>query len=121
MSLTASFADAILAVPDVCSCLQQQTLAPETLFSKDNELLSIIIADCSALDHNSSHTLKSRTQTNLKSGNETSLSSLNQLQYCHKKSRSSKMGNQITAIAPAQILPLESYFSDQTDYSKPVR
>ena len=31
------------------------------------------------------------------------------------------MGNQITAIAPAQILPLESYFSDQTDYSKPVR
>ena len=77
MSLTASFADAILAVPDVCSCLQQQTLAPETLFSKDNEFLSIIIADCSALDHNSSHTLKSRTQTNLKFGNETSLSSLN--------------------------------------------
>ena len=31
------------------------------------------------------------------------------------------MGNQITAIAPAQILPLESYFSDLTDFSKPIR
>jgi phosphoinositide-3-kinase regulatory subunit 4 len=29
------------------------------------------------------------------------------------------MGNQITAIAPAQILPLESYFNDLTDYGKP--
>ena len=45
-SLTTSFADAILAVPDVCSCLQQQTLAPETLRSKDNELLSIIADEC---------------------------------------------------------------------------
>ena len=50
-SLTASFADAILAVPDVCSCLQQQTLAPETLRSKDNELLSIIADECQS-DHN---------------------------------------------------------------------
>jgi phosphoinositide-3-kinase regulatory subunit 4 len=29
------------------------------------------------------------------------------------------MGNQITAIAPAQILPLESYFNDLVDYGKP--
>ena len=31
------------------------------------------------------------------------------------------MGNQITAIAPAQILPLESYFNDLVDYGKPIR
>ena len=31
------------------------------------------------------------------------------------------MGNQITAIAPAQILPLENYFNDLTDYGKPNR
>ena len=31
------------------------------------------------------------------------------------------MGNQITAIAPAQILPLESYFNDLADYGKPNR
>ena len=31
------------------------------------------------------------------------------------------MGNQITATAPAQILPLESYFNELTDYSKPIR
>ena len=31
------------------------------------------------------------------------------------------MGNQITATAPAQILPLESYFNELTDYSKPTR
>ena len=35
--------------------------------------------------------------------------------------RSGVMGNQITAIAPAQILPLESYFSDLFDYGKPIR
>ena len=32
-----------------------------------------------------------------------------------------EMGNQITAIAPAQILPLENYFNDLTEFSKPVR
>lgn len=31
------------------------------------------------------------------------------------------MGNQITATAPAQILPLESYFNELTEYSKPIR
>lgn len=31
------------------------------------------------------------------------------------------MGNQITAIAPAQILPLENYFNDLADYGKPNR
>ena len=48
-SLTANFEDAILAVPDVCSCLQQQTLAPETLRSKDNELLSIMMVTTTSL------------------------------------------------------------------------
>ena len=31
------------------------------------------------------------------------------------------MGNQLTAIAPAQILPLENYFNELPDYSKPTR
>ena len=31
------------------------------------------------------------------------------------------MGNQLTALAPAQILPLESYFSELPDYGKPIR
>ena len=41
----------------------------------------------------------------------------------HRNNRDSvaSMGNQITAIAPAQILPLESYFNDLTDYGKPIR
>ena len=37
------------------------------------------------------------------------------------RSSVASMGNQITAIAPAQILPLESYFNDLTDYGKPIR
>ena len=35
--------------------------------------------------------------------------------------RLKKMGNQLTAIAPAQILPLENYFNELPDYSKPTR
>ncbi len=31
------------------------------------------------------------------------------------------MGNKITATAPAQILPLESYFAELTEYGKPIR
>uniref|UniRef100_A0A1X7TYI4 non-specific serine/threonine protein kinase n=2 Tax=Amphimedon queenslandica TaxID=400682 RepID=A0A1X7TYI4_AMPQE len=30
------------------------------------------------------------------------------------------MGNQLTALAPAQILPMESYFHDLPDFGKPV-
>lgn len=31
------------------------------------------------------------------------------------------MGNQITATAPAQILPVESYFTELTEYTKTAR
>ena len=38
-----------------------------------------------------------------------------------RKNIYAKMGNQITATAPAQILPVESYFSELTEYTKTSR